>query len=298
MIKVETDTHSGFCGGVIRAIDTAEGYLKENGTPLYSLGAIVHNEAELSRLGKLGLVSVSRDDLKDLSSIDRSFPVLIRAHGEPPEVYDTLSSLGLKIIDCTCPVVLKLQKAIREAYLRLKSRGGRVVIYGKEGHPEVLGLVGQVGGDVLVVQNLSMLEDAVSVGALAVNRDIELFSQTTMSPSGYEELSSFLKGKMILPATLTVHNTICSQVAARHKQLSEFAKSKDVIVFVAGKESSNGKVLCEMCRKENYRTYLIGSEEELRREWFLPSDRVGVCGATSTPAWLLERVSSVIENLQ
>lgn len=298
MIKVETDAHSGFCGGVIRAINTAENYLRDKGSPLYSLGAIVHNEVELSRLGGLGLVSVLRSDVEALASDSSGYPILIRAHGEPPEVYDTLSSLGFKVIDCTCPVVLKLQKAIREAYSRLKNKGGRIVIYGKEGHPEVLGLVGQVGGDVLVVQNLPMLKEAVLSGMLNLDKDIELFSQTTMSPSGYEELSSFLKEKMTPPAALTIHNTICSQVAARHKQLSEFARTHDVVVFVAGKESSNGKVLCEMCRKENPRTYLIGSEEELRSEWFFPSDSVGVCGATSTPAWLLERVSSAIENLQ
>jgi len=297
MIRVETDPHSGFCGGVIKAINTAESYLKQNGGPLYSLGAIVHNEAELSRLGELGLKSVSKSEVETLSH-GSSTPILIRAHGEPPEVYKTLSSLKLNIIDCTCPVVLKLQKAIREAYSRLQSREGKIVIYGKSGHPEVLGLVGQVGGDVLVVQSVEMIKEALAAGTLNPERDVELFSQTTMSPSGYRELSDFLSGVTAPTATLTIHNTICSQVAARHKQLSDFAGRHDAIVFVAGRESSNGKVLCEMCRRVNPRTYLIGSEQDLRPEWFSSGDFVGVCGATSTPAWLLGRVAAAIENLQ
>ncbi len=293
MIKVEIDANSGFCGGVIRAIGTAERYLDEHCDSLYSLGAIVHNEEELSRLHSRGLVTI--DDLSDLGSGD-SRTILIRAHGEPPKVYERISGLGLHLIDCTCPVVLKLQKDIREAYLRLAPKGGHIVLYGKEGHPEVLGLVGQVDGDVTVVSSLEQLESLVDRGELTLDKDIELFSQTTMSPEGYDALVLYLQNK-VPEGKLLCHNTICSQVASRHRELADFARNHDVIVFVAGSESSNGKILSELCRRENARTYNIGSEEDLCPEWFSDGDSVGVCGATSTPKWLLEKIARAIENL-
>ncbi len=296
MIEVEIDANSGFCGGVIRAIRAAEEHLSEYGGRLYSLGAIVHNEEELARLEARGLVTVSAGCLPDL---DRGpgEPLLIRAHGEPPEVYGRASSLGYSIIDCTCPVVLRLQKDIREAYARLGGRG-RIVIFGKEGHPEVLGLVGQAGGDVLVVQDPEQAVELVGGGALRTDRDIELFSQTTMNPDGYASLCAYLRGSMKPGARLVVHDTICRQVASRHHDLAEFARGHDAVVFVSGKESSNGKVLFDLCLKENPRTVHVQSESDLRQGWFRSGDRVGVCGATSTPKWLLERVAAAIENLQ
>lgn len=287
-MKVEIDPHSGFCGGVIRAISTAEDFLSRNGGRLWSLGAIVHNEEELARLVRKGLGTVEHDGISSLGNGDT---VLIRAHGEPPQTYDRLKEAGLGVIDCTCPVVLKLQASIREAADR-----AQVVIFGKIGHPEVLGLVGQTGGRALVVENIGQLQEACGDGHLDTGVPSELFSQTTMSPGEYDELAAALE--KVMRAPLEVHRTICAQVASRHRELAAFAAAHDVIVFVAGSSSSNGKVLFEWCRSINPRSYLVGSPEELRPEWFAGAASAGVCGATSTPKWLLEQVASGIENLQ
>ncbi|MBR5076201.1 MAG: 4-hydroxy-3-methylbut-2-enyl diphosphate reductase [Bacteroidales bacterium] len=296
-MQVEIDPHSGFCGGVIRAIGTAERFLDGEGDRLYSLGAIVHNEEELARLESHGLVTIDRDDLREMCDPVAGETLLIRAHGEPPSVYERAGELGFKVVDCTCPVVLGLQKKIRDARGRLAPEGGQIVIFGKIGHPEVLGLVGQVDGGVTVVETPGQLRERIEDGSLRTDRDIELFSQTTMSPEGYALIREILSGAM-QGASLTVHDTICQQVASRHRELSEFARTHDVIVFVSGRESSNGKVLCELCRSVNIRTWHIGSAAALRPEWFRPEDRVGVCGATSTPKWLLEEVAGAIKNLQ
>lgn len=295
-LKVEIDAGSGFCGGVIRAIGSAEKFLDEvPGRHLFSLGAIVHNEEELSRLGRKGLVTIDYDDLSDMQDADGE-SLLIRAHGEPPGTYARASALGFNVIDCTCPVVLRLQASIREAYARLKPLGGQIVIFGKIGHAEVLGLVGQVGGDALVVEDRAMLESALADGRIRADAPVEIFSQTTKSPAEYSDICSFLEGS--LPeGSLTVHDTVCSQVASRHEKLSSFALSHDVILFVSGKASSNGKVLCDLCKSLNIRTYHIGSEAEIKGEWFGDGDRVGVCGATSTPKWLLEKVAACVEAL-
>jgi (E)-4-hydroxy-3-methyl-but-2-enyl pyrophosphate reductase (IPP and DMAPP forming) len=296
MLNVEIDRHSGFCGGVIRAIGTAEKILRKEGR-LYSLGAIVHNEEELRRLQGRGLVTIDTEDLREMRDPVAGDPLLIRAHGEPPQVYARARELGFEVVDCTCPVVLGLQQKIREAHRRLAPVDGKIVLFGKIGHPEVLGLVGQVDGGVIVVENLDQLRDRIADGTLRTYRDIELFSQTTMSPEGYVKIQQYLSG-MMAGASLTVHATICQQVASRHRELAEFARSHDVIVFVSGRDSSNGKVLCELCRRANIRTWHIGAAAGLRREWFRPGDRVGVCGATSTPKWLLEEVAAGIKNLQ
>ena len=281
---------------MIRAIGTAEKILEQGGR-LYSLGAIVHNEEELARLQGRGMVTIDTEDLREMRDPVAGETLLIRAHGEPPKVYERAEELGFRIVDCTCPVVLGLQKKIREARRRLAPVEGQIVLFGKIGHPEVMGLVGQVDGGVTVVENLDQLRDRIADGTVRPYRDIELFSQTTMSPEGYARVREYLTSVMA-GAELTVHETICQQVASRHRELAEFAHRHDAIVFVSGKDSSNGKVLCELCRSANIRTWHIGSAAGLRREWFRPDDSVGVCGATSTPKWLLEEVADAIKNLQ
>ena len=282
-MTVEIDRNSGFCGGVIRAIDGAERLLAEGG-PLFSLGAIVHNEAELGRLREKGLRTV--DSLQSVQGNGRT--LLIRAHGEPPQTYRIAEEMGWKVVDFTCPVVLKIQKSIREA--RAAKKDGQIVIFGKIGHAEVLGLVGQVDGDASVVENLHQLQESIASGKIDLNRPVDIFSQTTKSPVEYEELCTSLAGRMASPGLLTVHNTICRQVASRHDELSEFARVHDVVVFVSGRESSNGRVLSGLCKSVNPRTYVVGNASELDPSWFSPDDNVGVCGATSTPKWLLEEL--------
>ena len=289
-VRVEIDPHSGFCGGVIRAIAAAEDFLDGNGE-LYSLGAIVHNEEELSRLGRKGLITVGKDFLRQDG---RGKTLLIRAHGEPPETYAQAAEGGFNVIDCTCPVVLQLQRRIREAYGRIRETGGTLIIFGKIGHAEVLGLLGQVGGDAVVVEHLPMLEEAIAGGRIKLDGPVEVFSQTTKSPTEYAVLCARLQELMPDAGLLKVHDTICSQVAMRHKHLTEFASAHDVIIFVSGASSSNGKVLSDLCRSVNPRTWLVGGPEEIQPSWFEGSDSVGVCGATSTPKWLLEEVASAI----
>lgn len=306
-LRVEIDPKSGFCGGVIRAIGTAERFLQTHPhSRLYSLGSIVHNEKELQRLENKGLKSISAADLPALSEKEPYSNVLIRAHGEPPKTYKTAQKLNLNVIDCTCPVVLMLQRSIREAWGRLKGRG-RIFIFGKVGHAEVLGLVGQVEGNAIVIENMEMLQEAIEGGCIREGEPIEIFSQTTKSPSEYAEICGRLSLEVEkvnakaagIPhpdsaSLLTVHNTICSQVASRHVQLADFARGHDAVIFVSGAESSNGRVLSELCHRVNPRTYIVRGEEDVKEDWFLDGDRVGVCGATSTPRWLLESVAQRI----
>lgn len=290
-LSVHIDSKSGFCGGVIRAITKAEDFLSSNGGTLYSLGSMVHNEAELARLEGKGLVTVGKGQLPSLKGAD----VIIRAHGEPPATYELARQCGINLIDCTCPVVLKLQKTIREAYARIKPQGGQIIIFGKVGHAEVLGLVGQVGGDALVIENMDMLSRAFEEGEINLDGPVEVFSQTTKSPSGYDRICNVLRDRV--KGEIAVHNTICSQVASRHEQLLEFARDHDVVVFVAGKESSNGKVLFDLCRSVNDNVHHITSESEIEESWFVDGNTVGVCGATSTPKWLLEAVAATVSSL-
>ena len=252
MVSVEIDPGSGFCGGVIRAITRAEEYLSTH-SRMYSLGDIVHNEAELSRLEQRGLITVKR-----LSEVPEGGTVLIRAHGEPPSTYQEAARRKLEVIDCSCPVVLQLQKHIREAYASLHAEGmhGQVIIFGRVGHAEVLGLLGQVGGDALVVENEAMLLQALP--QLDFSQPMAIFSQTTKSPSEYAAICRLLRERG---------------------------------------SSSNGKVLSDLCRSVNPRTYVIGGTEEINPAWFSDQDRVGICGATSTPKWLLEEVANAIWRL-
>ena len=274
MVTVETDSRSGFCGGVIRAISQAERFLQES-DHLYSLGAIVHNEAELDRLGAEGLRTVA-------------------SHGEPPSTYAAARRRGLTVIDCTCPVVLKLQEHIREAYVRLHADGrrGTLLIFGKIGHAEVLGLLGQVDGDAIVVENRAMLEEVLP--RIDFSQPVEIFSQTTKSPSEYAEICDRVRS---LTEDVTVHDTICAQVANRHEHLADFARTHDLILFVAGESSSNGRVLFDLCHRENPRSYRIGAPADIDPAWVRDGDRVGVCGATSTPQWLLEMVAEAVRKL-
>lgn len=309
MLTVDIDSNSGFCAGVIRAINKAEEYLdSQSGSKLYSLGAIVHNDAELSRLIAKGLVTIDKDDLDEMVEAEGEH-LLIRAHGEPPQTYLLAESLGFKIIDCTCPVVLQLQGNIQEAYKKQCINGkGQIIIFGKPGHAEVLGLVGQTDGTAIVVENVFILEEFIENGTIKLNTPIEIFSQTTKSPAEYSQLCSRLEELMAsyneLPVErfkgrglLTVHNTICSQVAKRHERLSKFALEHDIIIFVSGKASSNGKVLCNLCKSLNIRTYHIDLVSEIKREWFRADDKVGICGATSTPKWLLEEAADHVLEL-
>ncbi len=287
MVTVEIDSQSGFCGGVIRAISRAERFLQES-DHLYSLGAIVHNEAELDRLGAEGLRTVA-----SVPDVPEGETVLIRAHGEPPSTYAEARRRGLSVIDCTCPVVLKLQEHIREAYARLHadSLHGTLIIFGKIGHAEVLGLLGQVDGDAIVVENRAMLEDALP--DIDFSQPVEIFSQTTKSPSEYADICDLVRS---LGNRVTVHDTICAQVANRHERLSAFARAHDLILFVAGEASSNGKVLFDLCRSVNSRSHRIGSADDIDPAWIRDGDRVGICGATSTPKWLLEEVAAAVRN--
>ena len=306
MLTVDIDSNSGFCAGVIRAIGKAEEYLKEGDKRLYSLGAIVHNDAELGRLVKQGLVTVDKDDLNEMVDA-RGEVLLIRAHGEPPQTYRTAESLGFSIIDCTCPVVLRLQEHIRNAYGRMAGKG-QIIIFGKIGHAEVLGLIGQTEGTAIVVENTLMLDEFIENGTIRLDIPTEVFSQTTKSPAEYSRLCARLEEEMARynelsierfkgRGLLVINETICQQVATRHERLSKFALDHDIIIFVSGKASSNGKVLCELCKSLNIRTYHIDSVEEIKREWFRADDIVGVCGATSTPKWLLEDVAAHILDL-
>ena len=300
MITVDIDTNSGFCAGVIRAISKAEEFLNtpdaEEGRKLFSLGAIVHNDSELERLQGEGLVTIDKEDFEEMLSAEGEV-LLIRAHGEPPQTYERAAALGFEVIDCTCPVVLKLQQSIREAYCKQKEDGvGQIIIFGKIGHAEVLGLIGQTEGTAVVVENSTMLDEAINNGEIRLDVPTEIFSQTTKSPSEYSSLCSRLEG-MVETGLLNIHNTICSQVATRHERLSKFALEHDLIVFVAGKASSNGKVLCDLCKSLNIRTYHIDSPSEIKREWFRADDKVGICGATSTPKWLLEKTAEHVLEL-
>lgn len=268
-VTIEIDKDSGFCNGVVRAIKTAEMNLGSH-SELYSLGAIVHNNSELDRLEKKGLKVIDLEQMASLSDTT----VLIRAHGEPPSTYDLAKRHNINLIDCTCPVVLQLQKKIADTE-------GQIVIFGKIGHAEVNGLVGRAEGRAAVVENIDQIDK------VDFSRPVNIFSQTTKDPDEFEQVCSKIREKMPDPSMLTVHNTICRQVAQRHSRLSAFARNHNVVIFVSGKESSNGKVLYELCRQNNPRSYNIQSLEQIDRGWFKDGDTIGVCGATSTPKWQL-----------
>ena len=284
-MRVEIDTHSGFCFGVVRAINEAEKALKEGAVA--SLGDIVHNRIEVQRLEKLGLKTISSEEIASLAG----GRMLIRAHGEPPKTYETAKAHNISVIDATCPVVAALQKKVKEAYSKMQEVGGTVVIFGKRGHAEVVGLAGQVDGDVVVVEGESDLSQ------IELSRPIYLLSQTTQSISAFNTLADILRTRLRSEDMLTVDDTICRRVSSREGHLREFAQRHDVVVFVCGRKSSNGKVLYEICRSANPHTYNIEDSTELQKEWFEGVESVGVCGATSTPKWLMEEIAEAISKI-
>lgn len=285
---VEIDVNSGFCFGVVTAINKAEEELAKGGR-LYCLGDIVHNAREVERLRGKGLQTITHAELGDL----RDVKVLLRAHGEPPLTYRTADNNNVKIIDATCPVVLQLQRRIKKAYdegLEAERAGGSkplIVIYGKNGHAEVNGLVGQTNGEAVVIQ------DADGIDSLDLDRDIMLYSQTTKSLEGFRNIVSEIK-KRKTRGKFEYFDTICRQVASRMEKMQAFAAAHEVVLFVSGAKSSNGKVLFEKCREVNPRTYLIQDETQLLAEWTDGFTSIGICGATSTPLWLMERVADKI----
>lgn len=285
-MEIRIDDNSGFCFGVVRAIGEAEAALREHGE-VYSLGDIVHNRVEVQRLEALGLHTVTHADMEGLGGRR----LLIRAHGEPPATYRRAEVLGIDVIDATCPVVARLQRRLREAYQQMQAVGGSVVLLGKRGHAEVVGLTGQVGDDVVVVEGV---DDLVAVD---FSRPIYFLSQTTQSIALFNSLAEELRQRATEGVSVTIDDTICRRVAGREALLAEFSRGVDVVLFVAGRKSSNGRVLCDVCRRANSRTYHIEDATEIDVAWLEGAQSVGICGATSTPRWLMEDVAIALQTM-
>jgi 4-hydroxy-3-methylbut-2-enyl diphosphate reductase len=289
---VEIDKQSGFCFGVQNAVEIAEKALLK-GEKVFSLGPIVHNDKEVDRLSSLGLASIDHDKFREL----KDCKVLIRAHGEPPETYQTAEKNNIIIIEATCPIVKRLQSKIRETWLKTKEGDGQVVIFGKPGHAEVVGLLGQINNEGILVSG------ANDFRKIDISKPVYLFSQTTMSVKEYSNLTDILRERMIENGivdpgkNLIINKTICGQVSNREPHLKAFAKKHDTIVFVSGRESSNGKMLYSVCKNVNADTHFVSSQEELNLSWFKGKSSVGICGATSTPKWLIENIRDIISNI-
>lgn len=281
---IEIDSQSGFCFGVVRAIRNAEKELA-HGSTLYCLGDIVHNSNEVERLRDKGLLTITHTEFAELHDTK----VLLRAHGEPPQTYITAKANNIEIIDATCPVVLQLQQRIKEAYDRASESKPLILIYGKRGHAEVNGLVGQTNGEAIVIEDESELD------AIDLTKDVELYSQTTKSISGFHNIVEAIRRRKS-GGKFTWHDTICRQVANRMNHIREFAAAHDVIVFVCGQKSSNGKVLFQACKDVNPRSYMVSNAEELEPAWYGNAASIGICGATSTPSWLMNNVKIKIED--
>ena len=284
-MEVRIDDNAGFCFGVVKAIGAAEEELEREGK-LYCLGDIVHNSAEVERLSNKGLQVIDHSMLPSL----RGHKVLIRAHGEPPETYRLAERLGIRLIDATCPIVLALQQRIRKGYVEMSRAGGQIVIYGKPGHAEVVGLTGQTDGTAVIVSSPD------DIAALDLSRPIRLYSQTTKSREDYRRLIDNIVSQLPKGADFIAFDTICNRVANRAREIENFARGVDVLLFVAGANSSNGHYLYEYCRHVQPRTFLIGSADDVRPEWLSGVSSVGLSGATSTPRWLMEDVKRRIEN--
>ncbi len=285
-MQVTIDKNSGFCFGVVYAIKMAEDELASG--ILYCLGDIVHNDSEIKRLNKKGLKIIDHKQLKKLHDCK----VLIRAHGEPPETYQIALENNIELIDASCPVVLKLQNRVKNVYDDSKDKEGQIVIYGKPGHAEVNALIGQTNKKAIIITDNNDLDK------IDYTKPITLFSQTTKSTKVFNEIKSLIeqKAKEAGMDKFIGHDTICSQVSNRDEQLRKFAKKHDIIIFVGGKKSSNGIVLYEICKAVNSQSYYVSDETELHEEWLNNVDTVGVCGATSTPMWLMENVADYVSS--
>ena len=295
MIQIEIDEGSGFCFGVTTAIKKAEEELAQ-GHPLYCLGDIVHNGMECDRLREMGLITINHDEMRQLHDVK----VLLRAHGEPPETYELARRNNIEIIDATCPVVLQLQKRIKKQYDESRSEAcgvgsekrPQIVIFGKKGHAEVLGLVGQTQSSAIVIESFE------EVTKLDFTRDIYLYSQTTKSLDEFHRIIDYIQSHMAPNATFKSFDTICRSVANRMPNISQFATKHDLILFVCGRKSSNGKVLYNECLRVNPNTHLVEDPREIQKEWLEGIQTIGICGATSTPRWLMEQCSEAIQQMQ
>ena len=288
-MEITIDNNSGFCFGVVNAIKNAEAELKKT-SQLYCLGDIIHNNAEVIRLAKLGLKTINHQQFINL----KNCKVLIRAHGEPPSTYQIAKENNIELIDASCSVVLKLQSRIKKNYEEM-TQTGQIVIFGKEGHAEVNGLVGQTNGRAIVVKHLADIEK------IDFTKPVYLFSQTTMDIDEFAVIALEIKLRMqksfkLNEVPLSINDTICRQVANRAPHLREFALQNDVILFVSGKESSNGKALYEVCKTINEKTYFVTESKEINKNWFNSYNSVGICGATSTPRWLMEEIADYVKN--
>ena len=279
-MEIRIDDNAGYCFGVVKAIGAAEEELSRDGS-LFCLGDIVHNSAEVERLRSLGLEVIDHQRLPSLTGRK----VLIRAHGEPPSTYRTAEQLGIRLIDATCPIVLALQQRIRKGYDEMQRVGGQIVIFGKPGHAEVVGLTGQTDGTAVIAST------PYDLGNIDFSRPIRLYSQTTKSREEYQQLIANIQSRLLPGADFVAFDTICNRVANRARELETFARSVDVLLFVAGANSSNGHYLYEYCRKVQPRTHLIADAGDLQGEWFEGARSVGISGATSTPRWLMEEVA-------
>ena len=282
-MKVRIDDNAGYCFGVVKAIGAAEEELRRDGS-LYCLGEIVHNSAEVERLSQKGLHVIDHNTLPQLGGKK----VLIRAHGEPPSTYRIADDLGIHLVDATCPIVLALQSRIKRGYEEMRLCGGQVVIFGRPGHAEVIGLNGQTDGTAIIISNPDEID------AIDFSRPIRLYSQTTKSREDYRRLTSNIRRRLPEGADFIAYDTICNSVAGRTKALEAFAREVDVLLFVAGANSSNGHYLYEYCRSVQPKTYLISSAAEVRREWLDGAESVGISGATSTPRWLMEEIAAAL----
>jgi len=293
-MQVTIDPHSGFCFGVVYAIQMAEDELDNSGQ-LYCLGDIVHNNVEVDRLRAKGLEIIDHEKLKLL----KDCKVLIRAHGEPPETYKIALENNIELIDASCPVVLKLQNRVRISVDAMSEIDGQVVIYGEAGHAEVMGLVGQTKGEAILVRNEEDLDK------VDYSKHIYFFSQTTKSTRGFEKMKALIEERSkkaqeaeVNEEFLNSNDTVCRQVSNREPQLKKFSIAHDVIIFVSGKKSSNGKVLFEVCRSVNPKTHFISDVDEIKNEWMVGAKSVGICGATSTPMWLMKKVEDHLLDLK
>jgi 4-hydroxy-3-methylbut-2-enyl diphosphate reductase len=284
-MKVEIDRNSGFCFGVINAIKAAETEL-ENSDMLYCLGDIVHNGKEVNRLEEMGLKSISKEEYFSL----KNCKVLIRAHGEPPETYEYARKNNIELIDATCPVVLTLQEKVKRSYETKRAQNGQVVIFGKKGHAEIVGLNGQTKHNAIIIENSDDIQK------IDMNRPIALYAQTTKPIEQFKEIADIISAKIKPNVDVEIKDTICRQVSNRVPNLKLFVAKYDLILFVAGKKSSNGQYLYSVSKDANKKSHFISKIEEIEKSWFNGVKSVGICGATSTPNWLMEKVASWVSD--